>query len=630
LNPPSQSTYTYVPNSSLIATITSPAHTVSNVYEDTRNVLESKVNKKLDTTTVSSYFYNVNNIGQRTSVDTSGTAFAAGQRDRAWSYDSFGQLITESDSNNTAYNRAYQYDSIGNRLQGSAGVSPASVTNYTPNVLNQYSSITNPQSTIFNPTHDSDGNTVETQIRQSGLGTTALTRATFVWDGENRLIEVKNTTGTTIAKYAYDAYSRRIHREVTGGVNIAYLYNGWNPIAEYSLSSLPAPSSTLTKSYTWGLDLSGNSIQGAGGVGGLLLITDHLALGTPSYYPLFDGNGNVSEYLDSNGNIAAHYEYDAFGNVVNFTESTSGLASTFCHRFSNKQQDDETGLLYYGYRYYDPITGRWPSRDPIGERGGMNLYGFVGNDGVNWVDLLGLSEFSYSECICKFAAGAADAGLDTLKGMDPREMYNSIKSIATAISRGEVDLSDAINALGADFKGFYYHFTRGNYDHACWHAGRATFEIGLTVLGGGAGIKVLTSLKKLKKLKTLKKIDGPGDGKPFVPDEYWTRNAPDNVTPGTKRLDHTKYNETTGDYEHSRVTYDEYGRQQYRVDKSDHGRPLGGEHPNDKGHSNPHLHERTYHPKGTQWAKEINKPWYSGSKEHWPDTGAINQKYNFF
>jgi RHS repeat-associated protein len=44
----------------------------------------------------------------------------------------------------------------------------------------------------------------------------------------------------------------------------------------------------------------------------------------------------------------------------------------------------------YGYRYYDPVTGRWPSRDPIGERGGINLYGFVGNDGVNVWDRLGL------------------------------------------------------------------------------------------------------------------------------------------------------------------------------------------------------------------------------------------------
>ena len=46
-------------------------------------------------------------------------------------------------------------------------------------------------------------------------------------------------------------------------------------------------------------------------------------------------------------------------------------------------------VAYYGYRYYDPQTGRWPSRDPIEEEGGINLYGFVGNDGVNRWDYLG-------------------------------------------------------------------------------------------------------------------------------------------------------------------------------------------------------------------------------------------------
>jgi len=49
-------------------------------------------------------------------------------------------------------------------------------------------------------------------------------------------------------------------------------------------------------------------------------------------------------------------------------------------------------VAVYGYRYYDPTTGRWPSRDPIGEKGGINLYGMVGNDSVNLVDLLGLED----------------------------------------------------------------------------------------------------------------------------------------------------------------------------------------------------------------------------------------------
>ena len=48
-------------------------------------------------------------------------------------------------------------------------------------------------------------------------------------------------------------------------------------------------------------------------------------------------------------------------------------------------------VTYYAYRYYDPLTGRWPSRDPIEEEGGVNLYGFVGNDGISGVDILGMT-----------------------------------------------------------------------------------------------------------------------------------------------------------------------------------------------------------------------------------------------
>ena len=56
-------------------------------------------------------------------------------------------------------------------------------------------------------------------------------------------------------------------------------------------------------------------------------------------------------------------------------------------------------VAYYGYRYYDPQTGRWPSRDPIEEEGGVNLYGFVGNDGVNKWDVLGLDFLGNLEAI---------------------------------------------------------------------------------------------------------------------------------------------------------------------------------------------------------------------------------------
>lgn len=93
----------------------------------------------------------------------------------------------------------------------------------------------------------------------------------------------------------------------------------------------------------------------------------------------------MTEYLAPNGAIAAHFEYDPFGNIMVNTDS-SGI---FTYRFSTKPLDAETGLYYYGYRYYDPMTGRWLSKDPIEEDGGSNLYRFVENIPVGWLDLLG-------------------------------------------------------------------------------------------------------------------------------------------------------------------------------------------------------------------------------------------------
>ncbi len=95
----------------------------------------------------------------------------------------------------------------------------------------------------------------------------------------------------------------------------------------------------------------------------------------------------MSEYLDAAGDIVAHYEYSPFGETV---VSTGPNASDFLHRFSTKPAEDNTGLVLYEYRPYSPSLGRWLSRDPIGERGGRNLYGFVQNRVVYSFDYLGL------------------------------------------------------------------------------------------------------------------------------------------------------------------------------------------------------------------------------------------------
>jgi len=77
---------------------------------------------------------------------------------------------------------------------------------------------------------------------------------------------------------------------------------------------------------------------------------------------------------------------DPFGNTL----SKSGdLADVNPFRFSTKYTDSETGLLYYGYRQYMPETGRWVNRDPIGEKGGRNLYYAIHNNPMSWIDALG-------------------------------------------------------------------------------------------------------------------------------------------------------------------------------------------------------------------------------------------------
>ena len=145
-------------------------------------------------------------------------------------------------------------------------------------------------------------------------------------------------------------------------------------------------SNTVANTYTWGLDLSGQ-LQGAGGVGGLLCVTENPASSTQNpYYPSYDANGNISEYIDDSDSVVAHYEYSPFGKL---TSSSGSQAGDFRHRFSTKYQDSETNLYYYGYRYYNTELGRWISRDPIEEEGGENLYHFCLNNSLYYYDYLG-------------------------------------------------------------------------------------------------------------------------------------------------------------------------------------------------------------------------------------------------
>jgi RHS repeat-associated protein len=218
-------------------------------------------------------------------------------------------------------------------------------------------------------------------------------RFSYAWDGENRLTNltslVSAPTGSKVKlDFAYDSKSRRIQKIVSTNNGTAYftistnrfLYDGWNLVAEAK------PNNSLIRSYTWGTDLSG-SAQGAGGVSGLLEVSCY-GFSTTNCFLAYDGNGNVVALVNAaDGTTLANYEYGPFGEVI---RSTGVMAKNNPFRFSTKYDDDESDLLYYGYRYYKPSTGAWPNRDPLQERGGKNLYEFVNNNPLDRIDFLGM------------------------------------------------------------------------------------------------------------------------------------------------------------------------------------------------------------------------------------------------
>jgi len=396
--------YTYLPQSHLLASVAGPVHSVVNSYESARDVMTVK-NNASSSGIVSRFGAKYDALGRRIEITRSGSAFAQNFVS-GYEYDLLGQLTKdERFAGSTPGDPAakleeesfsFLYDGIGNRLTAQKGTDTIT---YTPNALNQYTDIDG-----IEPVYDADGN-----LFSDG-------KNRFHWDAENRLTLVEPLVATEGGKrleFNYDYIGRRVSKQVwthTGGSwtdtsTTAFVYDGWNLIEEIATSSQTAS----INHYTWGLDLSG-SLQGAGGVGGLLsvvwtpftesgLIGDWLlpigyvsGLAPSTFHYTFDLNGNVSEVLDSTGTIAAHYEYGPFGETLVEYFNPDLRSSISDIRFSTKYYDTELKTLYYGYRYYDPTNGRWLNRDSIEESGGLNLYGFVGNDSVNRWDLWGMKQ----------------------------------------------------------------------------------------------------------------------------------------------------------------------------------------------------------------------------------------------
>ncbi len=359
--------------------------------------------------------YSYDALGHRTNVVAQGgqpaayeydalcrlTHLHAGSQTYSYTYAGTGPLVQRLDRPNGSFT-TYLYDNM-NRLNG------VSNRRSTGGVINEYLYAYNGQDlrvseTVSNgvPISFPQGAVVSYGYNALNQSLTSVPPARlYAYDQDGNM-----TRGYTPAGYvltaAYDAENRvksLVYTNASGVVcQTEYFYNGGGQLAQVKtltngvlstdrrlvLSGLLAlqdrdgRDNSILREYTW-------RPKAPGGIDGCV----HLAALGTNYSYLYDGKGNVAALVKGDQSLAVGYGYGAFGELA----ATSGSLDQPL-RFSTKRYDEGNGLSYFGYRFYSPSIGRWMTRDPMGERGGMNLYGFVENNPINQFDPWGLGLFN--------------------------------------------------------------------------------------------------------------------------------------------------------------------------------------------------------------------------------------------
>ena len=338
--------WSYLPGSDLKSQLAYPNGLTASWAYDAGSRL-TQVRNAAQGGTVSQYDYTYDAASRRVSCAKSGFAMGEARTD-IYGYNARSELVSSARTGGApspATEHEYAYDPIGNRTSSSdLGTTRA----YTSNNLNQYTGISDGVDT-FVPQFDDDGN--QTSIKTS----------TGIWqvqyNGENRPIIWMSGTNTVVM--SYDSLGRRIaknsqyfiyneHIQVADNRGNVYVWDPTEPV--------------VTRPLKW-------------------IHNQKLA------YYTHDGNKNVSEVLYQDDLFVGHYDYAPFGAV---TSELNVLTELNSFRFSSEYTDTELGLVYYNYRCFDNIQGRWLCRDIINENGGLNLYSFLSSNCISLIDFLGL------------------------------------------------------------------------------------------------------------------------------------------------------------------------------------------------------------------------------------------------
>jgi RHS repeat-associated protein len=322
---------------------------VSNTY-DNANQLLLLANLTASGSTLSSFNYTYNPVGNRTQVvEANGDVLTL-------SCDPTYQLTNEKRSGANSYNISYTYDPVGNRT---VLTNSGALTTNTYNAGNEL--VTSQASAgVTTSTYDGDGNLLTTLAPGSQS-------TTNTWDGENRLTLTALPSGI-VDSFTYNGDGLRVQKiDSTGTTN--HVWDGQNILLETNASNI------IQVVYTLQPDLYGDLVS-------------QRRSGTTSFY-LFDGLGSTTQLTSSTGSVTDSYLYDCFGNTVSMTGTTTNWLR-YVGRLGYYFDNDIAGY-YLRIRHYDPATGRFLGRDPIGfSRWIANSYEYAINNPANFQDPSGL------------------------------------------------------------------------------------------------------------------------------------------------------------------------------------------------------------------------------------------------
>ncbi len=351
--------------------------------------------KDFDNNTVTTYTYDdLHRITRLTHEETTGPATIAdfeydydpvgnrryekrnheGGKGDVYTYDSLNRLAGvdyEADSPeeggvNPASGVSYEYDGVGNRIEVVTDGSPEtySMDNTLPDPadeqMNQYTS-----AGATNYEYDENGNLADDSTN------------TYTYDYKNRLIEVtRKSDSRDIAYYKYDCLNRRLSKQVWDDDGSSYsttrfVWDGWQIIEERNVSD------AIVAEYVYGRGIDEPLMMERGG---------------QQYYYHTNALGSITHVTNSTGSVVEKYSYDAFGNPTIKDAGDNVIPDSNINNsymFTGREYDEETGLYYYRNRYYDPSTGRFLSRDLVRDDTLLNLYTYVRNNPVTFVDPAG-------------------------------------------------------------------------------------------------------------------------------------------------------------------------------------------------------------------------------------------------